>query len=131
MLKMSNQLRVHPLFCTGLTKAQLQAAFGIDAAIDISTFNALADALNKGASGFGLTVLKVLFPPFCVLSQLQKVQGVSGLLPLLTSFSMALGSGHPPPFARYCMARPTKGTVSSSLSAYETCPALQERHATW
>lgn len=43
----------------GLTKAQLQAAFGIDAAIDISTFNALADALNKGASGPGLAVLKV------------------------------------------------------------------------
>ena len=65
-LKMSNQLRVYPLCRAGLTKAQLQAAFGIDAAIDISTFNALADALNKGASGPGLTVLKVLFPPFCV-----------------------------------------------------------------
>lgn len=43
----------------GLTKAQLQAAFGIDNSIDISTFNALADALNKGASGPGLAVLKV------------------------------------------------------------------------
>lgn len=46
--------------CAGLTKAQLQAAFGIDSAIDISTFNALADALNKGGSGPGLPVLKVL-----------------------------------------------------------------------
>ncbi|BDA51604.1 hypothetical protein COCOBI_19-1600 [Coccomyxa sp. Obi] len=43
---------------SGLTKAQLQAAFGIDNSIDISTFNALADALNKGASGPGLAVLK-------------------------------------------------------------------------
>lgn len=43
----------------GLTKAQLQAAFGIDNSIDISTFNALADAINKGASGPGLAVLKV------------------------------------------------------------------------
>lgn len=43
----------------GLTKAQLQAAFSIDSSIDISTFNALADALNKGASGPGLAVLKV------------------------------------------------------------------------
>ena len=44
--------------CAGLTKAQLQQAFGIDGAIDITTFNALADALQNPA-GSGLSVLKV------------------------------------------------------------------------
>ena len=44
--------------CTGLTKAQLQQAFGIDQSIDISTFNALADALQN-PGGSGLSVLKV------------------------------------------------------------------------
>ena len=42
----------------GLTRQQLQQAFGIDASVDITQFNALADAIQN-PGGSGLAILKV------------------------------------------------------------------------
>ena len=42
----------------GLTSAQLHSAFGIDQGIDLTTFNALGDAMQN-SNGIGLNILKV------------------------------------------------------------------------
>ena len=49
-----------PLACgAGLTSTQLHNAFGIDQSIDLTTFNALGDAMQS-PGGVGLSILKVL-----------------------------------------------------------------------
>ena len=49
----------------GLTSTQLHNAFGIDQSIDLTTFNALGDAMQS-PGGIGLSILKVLSPsPNC------------------------------------------------------------------
>ena len=47
----------------GLTSTQLQSAFGIDQGIDLTTFNALGDAMQR-PNGIGLGILKVQDKPF-------------------------------------------------------------------
>ena len=45
----------------GLTSAQLHNAFGIDQGIDLTTFNALGDAMQN-PNGIGMSILKVRIP---------------------------------------------------------------------
>lgn len=63
--------------CAGLTRAQLQQAFGVDPRIDITTFNALADALQN-TGGSGLSALKVQLCCFLCSSDSANAQAVQG-----------------------------------------------------
>ena len=48
----------------GLSRATLQQAFGIDPAVDITQFNALADAIqNPGGTGIGVLKASPLWLP--------------------------------------------------------------------
>ena len=63
----------------GLTSAQLHNAFGIDQSIDLTTFNALGDAMQS-PGGIGLSILKVLILHTRLTFSAPRVKGLGEVL---------------------------------------------------